>query len=179
MKTTNQFALAALLVIGATLGTSSPLTAQTTITLTNVADPTDQDSYAAGQATLSELTNSWSVRSGNYATGLDIYYLCIRQLTVRCSGLTPRATYQIGPTWNGPMINKKGGISWVTDYTLAKASNTGTLELSVYVTFLCGEEYWYDWLPAGGWHDESYGFSIDRKQGKGYIDVFRGFFPWP
>src|SRR5262245_39077237 len=98
MKTTKQFALVALFVLGATLSASTPARAQSTITLTNVADPTDPDAEASGQAALTNVVYSfdgYSEWSGDYEWGYLVYE---GDLTVRLSGLTPGATYRIGPT---------------------------------------------------------------------------------
>lgn len=84
MKTMKQFALVALLVLGATLSASTPAWAQIDLT------PTDAEPGATGQASSSHVQY--------HGRGIDPYsgygyvaYTCT--LYVTCQGLTPGVTY--------------------------------------------------------------------------------------
>jgi hypothetical protein len=177
MKTTKHFALMSVFVFGATLFASTPARAQSTITLTNVADPADPDSDAAGEATLTNVIDSsdaYGEWNGDY---FFVYHVYSGDLTVRCSGLTPGATYSIGPTGFQ-------GNNFQPTYSSVKASDTGTVELAVPVSFVGEAELWHVLRWRKGkplfWEyvDSSqlgYSFSVARKQGNGYIEVLHGY----
>ena len=177
MKTTKHFALVALLVLGATLSASNPVLAQSTITLTNVADPADPDSDASGEATLTNVVDSsdgYSEWSGDYVFFYRVYE---GDLTVRCSGLTPGATYRVGPTGFQ-------GNNFQPTYSSVQASDTGTVELAVPVSFVGEVELWHVlrwrkgkplfWEYVDSWQS-GYSFSVARKQGNEYIEVLHGY----
>jgi hypothetical protein len=85
MKTSKPFALAALLVLGATLVASTPARAQLELM------PTGAEPGATGQATLSHIKYAGS-GIVNPLSGLCYEaYKCT--LSVTCQGLTPGATY--------------------------------------------------------------------------------------
>jgi len=86
MKTTKHFAVAALLVLGATLGASTPVRADGTGDLT----PTGAEPNAIGQYTL---THVKFINGGGFNYDPGGYELYRGRLTVTCQGLTPGATY--------------------------------------------------------------------------------------
>lgn len=186
MKTTKHFALAALLILGAALSASTPVRAQSTITLTNVADPTDPDSGASGQATLSDVAYASSDTLGSSENDMWVGDFYTGYLTVSCSGLTPGARYRIGPIGFQSVFDKK--TLTTTDfptYALVRASGNGTVELAVPVIFIGGvTQYWWNrdwggyWQFVGFW-DTGYSLSVDRKEGSKYVTVLQGAFQYP
>jgi hypothetical protein len=86
MKTTKQFALVVLMVVGATLCATTPAGAQIDLT------PTGAEPGATGQASLTHLRYD-SAGILDPANGIGYQaYTC--NLNVACQGLTPGATYQ-------------------------------------------------------------------------------------
>jgi hypothetical protein len=176
-----------LVVIVAT-ALASPARAETwggTITLTNVVSANDRDYGASGTATLSDAfaEGAW----GSPAVDVDGYgYLIVgSHLTMTCEGLTPGATYAVGPTsvvlYPSPFRDKKNGS--LPGYSSVTASADGTLELDIDVTFIGGWYYWWDpaagtalegwgWWEFGGYSD--YGIAVARKQGSKYTQVLAG-----
>jgi len=166
MFSMKRFGLAALFVIGAGLFTSSLARAQTPLTNSGV------DPDATGQATLTDVTSSgfWSFWYSN--EGYEIYS---GNLTLSCEGLTPGATYRVGPTQVS--LSKKDQI--IYSYLYVTASDSGTLELATPVRYIgC----LWQWVPDphldGYWEVvEYYGykFSVDCKgKRKPYTAVLTG-----
>jgi hypothetical protein len=144
MYTIKRFGLAALLVLATALSASTPVQAQSTITLTNVAGSKDSDSGASGQATLTDVAYSFTVTlfAGGYSmTDYDFY---AGYLTVSCSGLTPGATYRIGPTSFGWAVD---GTTLFPIYSSVTASDTGTVDLALRVLFVGSASEWEIFFP--------------------------------
>ena len=185
MTLTKRSGLGALLVVAAALFTSTPALAQSTITLTNTADSTDRDSGALGQATLTDVAYSYSYEEvSSFSDSVCDVYTCY--LTVSCSGLTPGATYRIGPTGIQSVFGKKIRQPYcVPTYSSVRASRTGTVELALQVSFVgsrsrysLNQNYGGYWEFVGfGYSD--YSLSVDRKDGSKYTPVLQGSFPHP
>ena len=166
MTSLKRFGLAALFVIGAGLFTSSLARAQTPLTNTGV------DPDATGQATLTEVTSSdfWSDWYSNYA--FEIYS---GNLTLSCEGLTPGATYRVGPT----QVSRSKKGQTIVSYLYVTASDSGTLELATPVKYI---RCLWQWVPDphldGYWEEVEYycyKFSVDCKEkGKTYTAVLTG-----
>ena len=166
------------------LFTSTPALAQSTITLTNTADSTDRDSGASGQATLTDVAYSYwykEVFSFSYWV-CDVY---TGYLTVSCSGLTPGATYRIGPTGIQYVYFGKKLRQPFPTYSSVRASRTGTVELALQVIFVGSISYYSLNQNYGGYWEfvgfgySDYSLSVDRKDGSKYTPVLQGSFPHP
>ena len=167
MTLTKRWGLGPLLVLAVALFTSTPVLAQSTITLTNTAGSKNPDSGASGQATLNNVAYSFSesTGAGDWYEEYDVY---TGYLTVSCSGLTPGATYRIA------------GVS-------VTASGAGTVELTVQVGFVgtVTQYQWYGgtsdygyWVITATWHPD-YSLSVARKSGSKYIVALQGSFAYP
>ena len=190
MTLTKRLGLGALLVVAVALCTSTAVLAQsTTITLTNTAGSKDQDSGASGQATLNNVAYSFSesTGAGDWYEEYDVY---TGYLTVSCSGLTPGATYRIGPTGLQQVYDKKdlyGVWHWGGTYSSVTASGAGTVELGPQVIFVgtVTQYQWYGvssnygyWVITATWHPD-YSLSVARKSGSKYIVALQGSFAYP
>jgi hypothetical protein len=86
---------------------------------------------------------------------------------LRCEGLTPGATYRVGPTW---AVFSSKPKDQKASYTYVTASQDGVVEVNELVTYIGCADYWngFFWEPF-----ECYGyeFSVARKQGKSYVVV--------
>jgi hypothetical protein len=170
-----RFGLAALFAIAAALFTSSPALAQYTIDLTFTANAKDRDHGASGKVTLTDVTYDgmwivWDWDDSTLSYGYDVY---TGYLTLRCDGLTPGATYRLGPT----------DIRAYDPYSYVAASSTGTVDLNVQVYFSYGYTYYWVEDPFWGGHWErwpgdpsgGFGVSVARRQGRrNYTEVLSG-----
>jgi hypothetical protein len=139
MSHMKQLGLSVIVATGLALATTNRAVAEDwgTITLTNVASANDKDYESTGQASLSDVTYSYMSR--DYAS--DVY---TGHLTLTCAGLTPGATYRIGPIGpydSGYQLTRKKFLGAGYPYAWATASATGTLELDVQVNFFRGYAY--------------------------------------
>ncbi len=181
MAVKNRFVLAGVAIVAAAMLTNSPARAQSTITLAR----TGAEPHASGQATLSDVA-PYAVLT--QAAGFYTYYywyVDAGQLTLHCDGLTPGATYRVGPTAVNQQTNRKGQVSLTNSYSFVTASSTGTIDLGIGVTYLAGFECWQV-IDPGGWAEEwvflggdtyPYKVSVDRKRGSKYTVVLEGTFP--
>ena len=162
MKTTKHFALAALLVLVATLSAGTPARAQVdvgTIDLEN----TGLLPGASGQATLSDVMFLGDYFIYDFTVPSTVHvYVYAGELTLTCQGLKPGAKY-------------------LTPFGLAKAAPDGTLNLSGPVSY---SHYWsYGsvgwWAPPG---DSSYlggGLSANVSNAGNKRIVLSGWFGYP
>jgi hypothetical protein len=183
-----QIGLAALFVIGVAIFTNSPALAQEgedwgTITLTNTADAKDRDYGASGQATLTDVTYGTIVQGeypNEYAMGV-----AYGNLTVRCEGLTPGATYGVGPTGFSWLVHRGQLVGPFPAYSYVTASDTGTVELAVQVQFNSGCSYqWVEdppmWPsgPSGHWEltgcSYYYPLEVFRRHGRNKVTPVLG-----
>ena len=183
MTLMRQFGLAALFVIGVALFTSTPALAVDfgTIELTN----RGLEPGASGQATLTNVTflGFGSLLSSSPAYPSTYFEEVYKgELTVTLEGLSPGATYRIGPT-------ARYLIWWLLPpdscYYHFTASNNGTAEVAVPANFRNVWRYYLTHL-SDSWEGDrghykmwqgAYGFYVERKAGKNtYTKVLYGRF---
>ncbi len=174
MPPMKRFSLAVLFAALVALLASAPSRAQVqTITLTPTAGAGDQDHGATGEASLADVAYYYS--TGDFPSVMyDVY---TGHLTVHCEGLTPGATYIVGPyAYYGP-LPKKGPDP---RYSYVTASAAGSLDLDVQASIWGPSYVWVDDPYGGHWErycPAGYEFFVARKQGRKAITVLTGFFP--
>jgi hypothetical protein len=182
MKITKQFALVALLVLGATLFANTSARAAEdwgSINLWTGTDANDPDYGASGTATLTNVTSQ-----GFGLVGYTYGEIFVGELSVTYHGLTPGATYRIGPVSPDSRTNLGPGNKFnkydEPKYVEFRASANGTGVVSTAVGFVIA----WDFDPLTGWYLagwDGYVFSVVRKQGSHSTGVLAGFFqdPYP
>jgi hypothetical protein len=139
MKTTKQFALVALLVLGAMLGASTPAQAQLggIIPLNCQVGVDDPDYGASGRVSIAAMEPGWGSfyvdDQGNRWGSIDC------KLIVECWDLTPGATYSLAGNFAGKNIKaaRDGSLKYAkTHVTLEYYMPSGSNEIwwNVYVT---------------------------------------------
>jgi hypothetical protein len=180
MRSSKLFQLAVLFLIGVALLASTPALALDVgpITLTN----TGAEPGASGTATLTNFTfrgflqgyplaAAWDYWGGHYQKQLATYS---GQLTATLKGLTPGATYRIGPTtyaWMSIGVKAYQGDAYYYHFT---ASDNGTAEVAVPVS--CADL----WLLWGQWRVRYWAYPcyVDRAAGNNtYTTVLYGNLP--
>jgi hypothetical protein len=93
-------------------------------------------------------------------------------LSVHCEGLTPGATYRVGPV---SLAQKRVKVK---PYVYVTASESRTLDLVETVTFIGSLWQWVPYTPYDGYYElveyYPYEFSVDRKVRKSYTPVLTG-----